>query len=176
MFLAIVVVAAVAGGYLGASRRPDVVASATTPTIAEIADEALLEVHVAGAVVAPGVVQVPEGSIVAEAIAAAGGLTGDADPDGINLAARVQDGDQVVVPSSGSSEPSGASPGDGLIAINRATIAELEALPGVGPVLAGRIVAYREEHGPFRAVEDLLDVPGIGESKLASIRDLIRVP
>lgn len=136
---------------------------------------ALIDVHVAGWVMSPGVVQLPGGAIVADAVEAAGGLKAGAQAHAINLAASVVAGDQIFVPGPGNDEPEGLS-GDGLISVNRATASDLEALPGVGPVLAERIVAYREENGPFRAPEDLLDVPGIGESKLASIRDLIRVP
>jgi competence protein ComEA len=132
-----------------------------------------IDVHVAGWVVAPGVVTVREGAIVAEAIEAAGGLRAGARPDSINLAEVVGQGDQIIVPGpdvGGSAE----EPGDGVVSVNRATVSELETLPGVGPVLAERIVAYREEHGRFEEVEDLLEVAGIGETKLASIRDLVR--
>jgi competence protein ComEA len=132
-----------------------------------------IDVHVAGWVVSPGVVTVREGAIVAEAIEAAGGLRVGARPDSINLAEVVGQGDQIIVPG----PDAGSSPGesnDGLLSINRASASELEGLPGVGPVLAERIVAYREEHGRFGEVEELLQVPGIGETKLASIRDLVR--
>lgn len=133
----------------------------------------LIDVHVAGMVVAPGVVQVPAGSIVADAIAAAGGMRLGAMTEAINLAAPVRSGDQVVVPGGSSGD---VAVDDGRVTLNRATAAELEALPGVGPVLAERIVAFREENGSFDTVEDLLSVPGIGESKLAALRDLVRVP
>lgn len=134
----------------------------------------LIEVHVAGWVRFPGVIQLEQGANVADAIAAAGGFRPGADTDAINLAADVTDGEQIVVVGP---EAAGTVPGgDGRVSINRASAGELEALPGVGPVLAERIVAYREANGPFREVEDLLDVPGIGESKLASMRDLIRLP
>jgi competence protein ComEA len=132
-----------------------------------------IEVHVAGWVVSPGVVTVPQGAIVAEAIEAAGGLRVGARPDSLNLAEVVGQGDQVIVPGPESESSTGETP-DGLISLNRATVTELETLPGVGPVLAERIVAYREEHGHFAEIEDLLGVPGIGETKLASIRDLVR--
>ena len=136
----------------------------------------MLDVHVAGWVLHPGVVTVTEGSIVADAVAGAGGLKPGAAVDQINLAAPVRAGDQVFVPGPDSPDPAGGQAGDGTVALNRADSSVLQSLPGVGPVLAERIVAYREEHGPFGTVEDLLQVPGIGESKLASIRDLVRVP
>jgi competence protein ComEA len=101
-----------------------------------------------------------------------GGLT-----EAINLAEPVVDGMQVLVPGPetppNGTDGSGGTTGDGRIHLNRATAAELDDLPGIGPVIAERIVAHRTEHGPFTAVEDLLDVPGIGEAKLASLRDLV---
>ena len=128
---------------------------------------------------APGVVSLPEGSLAADAVAAAGGMLPGALADSVNLAAPVSDGAQLIVPGPDSGLPvvegQGAA-GGGLVAVNRATATELEVLPGVGPVLAERIVAYREQNGPFSQVEDLLGVPGIGEAKLAALRDLITVP
>lgn len=133
-------------------------------------------IHVSGLVVSPGVVWVAEGSLTADAIAAAGGALAGADLDSLNLAQPVYEGDHIVVGSIEPIEADGGGPGDGLIDINRASPAELESLPGVGPVLAANIVAYRESNGRFETVEDLLEVPGIGETRLASIRDLIRPP
>ncbi|MDP8957691.1 MAG: helix-hairpin-helix domain-containing protein, partial [Actinomycetota bacterium] len=115
-------------------------------------------------------------------VMAAGGALGVADLGDLNLAASVSDGQQVVVPVRGSTQvEEGVGQGetkgeDGPIQLNEASAAELETLPGVGPVLAERIVAQREEHGPFASVEDLLDVPGIGEAKLAALRDLVVLP
>lgn len=160
-----------AGAVLGASNRDPGATEMTVPPVSEAAD---IDIHVAGWVMAPGVVQLPEGSIVADAVAAAGGFKPGAASHSINLAAPLRGGDQIFVPGPGTALDSPTD--DGLVAINRASATDLEALPGVGPVLAERIVAYREEHGPFSQVEDLLDIPGIGESKLASMRDLIRVP
>lgn len=136
----------------------------------------MLEVHVAGWVADPGVVELHEGAIVADAVAAAGGMRRGARADLINLAAPLGDGEQVVVPGPESGDVPTAPAGDGVISLNRADAGELEGLPGVGPVLADRIVAHREQVGGFERVEDLLQVPGIGESKLAAIRDLIKVP
>ena len=96
--------------------------------------------------------------------------------DQINLSRVVGDGELIEVPGPESSSSDRVSSGDGLVSINRASASELETLPGVGPVLAERIVKHREERGDFKAVEDLLDVTGIGEAKLSSMRDLIKVP
>lgn len=118
-----------------------------------------------------------EGSLTADAIAAAGGALVGADLDSLNLAQPVYEGDQVLVrakqPGVGGGDQ---SLGDGLVDINRADAAELQTLPGVGPVLAGNIIAYRDSVGRFETLEDLLEVPGIGETRLASIRDLISPP
>ena len=135
-------------------------------------------VHISGAVRHPGIVSVDVGSRVADVIAAAGGALRSADLDRLNLAATVRDAEHVHVPAI---DETGAAPGVGEPApagvdLNAATAIELEALPGVGPVLASRIVAHRDDHGPFATVEDLLDVPGIGEAKLAQLRDAVRAP
>ncbi len=132
-------------------------------------------IHVSGAVIAPGVVDLPTGSRAAVAIAAAGGATPDADLGGMNLAAPLRDGDHIIVPSVSDMRGASESAESG-VDVNQATASELQALPGVGPVLAARIVSFRADNGPFRTVEDLLDVAGIGEAKLNSMRDLIARP
>ncbi len=152
-----------------------------------------LVVHVAGAVAAPGVVRLGAGTRVTDAVTAAGGLRADADPDRINLAAPLTDGQRVVVPILGQPVPaevlpsgSAAGPGSGgtsgtadgspaLIDINTATESQLEELPGVGPATAAAIVAHRESEGAFATVDSLLDVRGIGEAKLDALRDLVTV-
>lgn len=140
-------------------------------------------VHVAGWVARPGLVSIGEGGRLADAVVAAGGLKAGAFVDDVNLAAVLTDGQQVTIPGPDAAgldltvpEEDGAVQADGRIRLNLATAGELEQLPGVGPVLAERIVAHREESGPFRRVEDLLDVSGIGEAKLAALRDLVVVP
>jgi competence protein ComEA len=133
-------------------------------------------VHVSGAVAEPGLVELDVGSRVADAVAAAGGTVREADLSQVNLAAPVRDGERVHIPTAARDGPLTPTAGDGRIRINHAGQAELEAIPGVGPVLAERIVAFRDEHGPFEAPEDLLDVPGIGEAKLAAMRDAIAIP
>ncbi|HSG78691.1 MAG TPA: helix-hairpin-helix domain-containing protein [Acidimicrobiia bacterium] len=134
-----------------------------------------ITVHVSGAVRRPGLIEIVPEARVADAVAAAGGATPDADLSSLNLAGPVVDGARVVVPARGSTAARPAG-GEGPIRVNQATAEELERIPGVGPVLAERIVAHREAHGPFSVVEDLLDVPGIGEGKLAAIRDDVAVP
>jgi competence protein ComEA len=153
-------------------------ASAAMPRI-EIAappgtSAGVVTVHVSGAVAAPGLVSLPTGSRVADAVLAAGGALPGADLMALNLAAPIVDGQQLVVPNAGIGGVVVAS--DGRVRVNTADAAALEGLPGVGPVLAERIVAYREAHGPFGVIEDLLEVPGIGESKLAALRDRVIVP
>jgi competence protein ComEA len=136
-----------------------------------------ITVHVAGEVVAPGLVEITENGRVADAIAAAGGSTREADLSRVNLAASLRDGEQIMIPGPASSSgDSSATATDGRVRINFASATELEQLPGVGPVLASRIAAYREENGAFAVVEDLLDVPGIGEGKLATLRDAVALP
>jgi competence protein ComEA len=174
MALVLGVISIGGGVALGLSQRDPAPGPATSPSF--VPTGASIEIHVGGWVVAPGVITIPEDAIVADAIKAAGGFKPGADSDAVNLAASLADGQQVIVPGPDGAIGGPAASGDGKIAINRATAAELDALPGVGPVLAERIVAHREQHGPFATVEDLLQVSGIGEAKLASIRDLVSVP
>lgn len=148
-----------------------------------------LIVHVAGAVTRPGIVHLAAGARVVDAIEAAGGVSDDADLDQLNLAAPLGDGVQVRVPHQGETVPSPVSPaptGSGggaagvppaptVVDLNRATAAELEQLPGIGPSLATAIVTWRTDHGPFKRIDDLLDVPGIGPAKLASLADRVTV-
>ena len=141
-----------------------------------------LLVHVVGAVRSPGVVRLPAGARVVDAIEAAGGVREDAQTDQLNLARLVADGEQVRVPvvgevvEAGPSAGPGAAPsaggtsGSGLINVNTASAEELERLPGIGPALAERIVSHRQAHGPFASLDDLTDVPGIGRAKLEALR------
>jgi competence protein ComEA len=138
-------------------------------------------VHVAGAVIVPGVHQLPAGSRVIDSVQASGGLSPDADAGAVNLAAELVDGSQVYVPRIGE-VPAGPAPGApvsqdaaGPVDLNAADVALLETLPGVGPATAAAIVDHRERHGPFTSVEGLLEVRGIGEAKLEALRDLVRV-
>ncbi len=137
-----------------------------------------LQIHVAGAVVEPGVVQIPPGSIVEQAIDAAGGPAEEADMARLNLAAELQHGEQVFVPSKDEnrSGPITSQP-DAIsivkVNINTANEVQLERLPGIGPSLAANIIAYREQHGWFQEADELLQVSGIGPAKLEQIADLI---
>jgi competence protein ComEA len=138
-------------------------------------------VHVAGRVRHPGLVRLPAGSRVQDAVRAAGGAAAGANLDAINLARKLTDGEQVFVPGPGDPLPSpspGSSGTPGVPAapldLNTATVEQLDTLPGVGEVTAGRIVAYRAAH-PFTAVDDLLEVPGIGQRRLDQLKDLVTV-
>ena len=149
-------------------------------------------VHVTGAVHDPGVVTLPAGTRVVDAVAAAGGLMEDADESSLNLARQLGDGEQLWVGRPGEEPPPGlpspadtgggtgtTADGDGgqvvVVDLNRATRAELEALPGVGPVTAGKILAWRDEHGGFSVAEELLEVSGIGERTLEQLRPYVTV-
>lgn len=168
--LAAILAGAGLGAYSRVPREPAQSLQVTTSVT-----NSFMDVHVAGWVRSPGVVQLPEGSIVADAVEAAGGFRPGAAAHSLNLAATLASGDQVYV-SGPDQESVSPTSDDGVVVVNRATASDLEQLPGVGPVLAERIVAYRDANGPFQEVEDLLDVPGIGESKLASMRDIVRIP
>ncbi len=143
-----------------------------------------LVVSVSGAVIRPGLQALPKGSRVQDAILAAGGLTGEAEETAINPAALLKDGDQITVPVKGSQPlvPAGAkathipTPAAVFpININTATVSELDALPGIGPVTAGEIIAYRQAHGPFKTIEDIQNVKGIGPATFERIKELITV-
>jgi len=146
---------------------------APSPQPALVAEAGSITVHISGAVHRPGLVEVAVSSRIADVVAAAGGTTSDAILAAVNLAAPVRDGEQIVIPDMSSPLPSAA---EGKVRLNTATQTDLESIPGIGPVLAARIVAVRDERGGFSAVEDLLDVSGIGEAKLASFRDVVAVP
>lgn len=171
--VAVLAVTAVAAGALLAriSTGPSTTTSHPVGTIESTRET--MAVHVSGMVVSPGVVDVAADAIVADAIEAAGGLLSGALIGHLNLAAPISAGEQIVVPGPNDAGPAEGGD-DGVLSVNQASATELESLPGVGPVLAERIVSYREANGRFDAVEDLLEVPGIGEAKLEGIRDLVR--
>ena len=154
----------------------------TEPVVVVPSTDPVLLVHVAGAVVEPGVYQLVGGARVRDAIVAAGGPTVTADSNALNLAASISDGAKVYVPTVGEELPPSliASPGDpsgsipaGPIDVNAATPDELQTLPGVGPATATAIVAERERNGPFLDVDDLGRVPGIGPAKIEALRGLV---
>jgi competence protein ComEA len=128
-----------------------------------------LVVHVAGAVRHPGIVRLRDGDRVSDAIAAAGGPTRAANADAVNLAARLADGQQVVVPSRSTSF-GGSSGAVGPISLSSATLEQLDGLDGVGPGLAQKILDYRAQHGGFKSIDELGEVAGIGDKRLESLR------
>ena len=134
-----------------------------------------LQVYVTGAVVNPRRNYVlPAGSRVADAVRAAGGFADDADQDRVNLARVLRDGEHIHLPAVGADDIDVPTPaGDGKVRINSATQSELESLPGIGPVTAERIIAYRDESGGFGALDDLDGVPGIGPATLENLKDLV---
>jgi competence protein ComEA len=134
---------------------------------------AQLVVDVAGAVRRPGLYHLPAGTRIADALAAAGGATAKADVTLVNLAAPIADGEQVLVPAHGAATAAGAPSATAPIDLNTATADQLDALPGVGPATAQKIIDYRTQHGPFRNVDELEGVPGIGPSKLAQLKGLV---
>jgi competence protein ComEA len=141
--------------------------TAASPPVGEVADtSATVVVSVVGSVAEPGLVTLAAGSRVADAIEAAGGLLPKVDPASVNLAAVVADGQQVAVgvPAAAGAAPGTTAPsvGGGAVNLNTADVTALDGLPGIGPVLAQRIVDHRSQHGPFRQIADVLDVPGIG--------------
>ena len=180
------ILACIAGAavlILGNSRSPDGVVvnlPPPTPVLTESQPASQVVVYVSGEVMRPGVYTLNSEHRVAEALGAAGGPTADADLDRINLAMRLNDEDQIHVPSigdGGSVQPAGSSPStaSGKLNVNTATVEELESLPGIGASRAAAIVEYRNTHGPFQRVEDLVEVSGIGDGILGSIRNLIEI-
>jgi competence protein ComEA len=170
-----------AGAGAGEPARPG---AGTIGTSTDV-DTAPLLVHVLGAVVRPGLVELSAGDRVVDAVAAAGGFTPDADPAAVNLARPVVDGEQLVVlalgqvpppappGASGGASGSGGPPADGLVHLNTADVAALDTLPRIGPALAQRIIDWREANGPFTSVDQLLDVAGIGDAVFSGLADLV---
>jgi competence protein ComEA len=139
-----------------------------------------LFVHVVGAVHRPGLFRLKDGSRVADAVARAGGPTRRADLSLVNLAAPLADGQQVIVPRRGPTGLAAGGAGTGVggasgakVSLAMATVDQLDALPGIGPVTAQKIVDWRASHGPFQSVDDLDDVPGIGPARIEQLRDLV---
>lgn len=176
--------------YVRSLPKPIMVAEATTvvgasgptgavPGSSASPSGAPVIVDVAGWVRSPGVYEFVAGDRVVDAIERAGGARRGADLAALNLAAPLVDGSQILVPKAGAATGAGGSTTagstGGLVNINTASATELEALPGIGEVLAATIVAYRDEHGPFASVDQLEDVSGIGPSTLEEIRDLVTV-
>jgi competence protein ComEA len=156
--------------------------SATDQSFAVEADGGDAVVHVTGAVRDPGVYRLPAGSRVADAVERAGGATGQAAVDGINLAARLADGQQVVVPSTaksagvaaGSSAGGSAGAPDAPISLGTATVEQLDTIEGIGPVTAQDILEFRDEHGGLSSVEDLDEISGIGPATMDALRGALQ--
>jgi competence protein ComEA len=181
---------ALAGMLMFISRAPsgDPIVLQPAPTKEPIA------VHIIGAVPRPGLYEFAEGARIQDAINAAGGLLASASVDAINLAALLEDGQQLSIPYKSGEEPSITSGGDDnnslvlpgateqpqtsggdteRININTASLDEFDSLPGIGPTIAQRIIDYRDENGPFQTIEDLMNVSGIGPSTFDNIKDLV---
>jgi competence protein ComEA len=157
---------------------PSPLAIISTPAASPTLSSATVIVHVAGLVADPGVYELPAGSRVVDALEAAGGAQPGADTSGLNLARVLVDGEQVAVGVPRAPDGAGAgtsSDPSAPLDLNTATADQLDELPGVGPVLAARIMAWREEHGGFTAVDELLEVSGIGSATYAEIAPLVRV-
>jgi competence protein ComEA len=194
-------VAVVTGAPEAVAAGPSASGSASRSPAAAPPPPAPAVLYVVGAVEHAGVVTVAADARVADALAAAGGATSEADLSRVNLARPVVDGERLYVPRvgetdvpaelpagggagtggspSGSAGPSGSGAGAGpvpeVVDLNTADATALESLPGIGPALAERILAWRDEHGGFRSVEDLLEVSGIGEGRFAELQDRVRV-
>ena len=190
VFALVAVVAAAAGAWWWWHDPPPSAAEASIPlaqpvdprTSVTTAPGGEVVAHAAGAVRVPGVYTLAAGARVSDLIDAAGGAVRRADLDRVNLAAPLGDGAQVYVPELGEAAPSPAAgdvaPGTGSVQavdVNTAGADALETLPGIGPATSAAIIAHREEHGAFASVDDLIEVSGIGEAKLAAIRDLVTV-
>jgi competence protein ComEA len=168
---------------LGRSTQPQAAASGPAAPIrlADGAGGGRVVVHVAGAVHRPGVYRLSVGKRVQDAVTRAGGATRRADLGGLNLAAKLEDGRQVLVPARapgvrpGQPPVADAAARDQPVNLNTATLEQLDTLDGVGPVTAQKILDFRQEHGGFGSVEDLGEVPGIGDKRLAALREKVTV-
>ena len=175
--VALVVVLVVAGNSMNGKSETKI--SRPQSSSASVVNPPTFFVHVVGQVKVPGVYALEVGSRLFDAVVAAGGFLKDADQSSVNLARQLSDGEQILVLKAGADEyaPSGRGLSSGRasqpVSLNRATQAELEALPGVGPTLAGRIVDWRQANGGFKNIEDLLKVGGIGQKLFAGLSKLV---
>ena len=167
------VAVAILAGVLAWRARPRVepVGPPTTLAASSTASSGYLVVAVSGKVRRPGLVRLPAGSRVADAIDAAGGVLPGTDLSQVNLAKKVSDGELVAIGVPAASSPSAGGP----VNLNTATLEQLQTLPGVGPVLAQRIIDYREQHGGFATVADLLKVSGVGDARYNDLKNRVTV-
>ena len=167
----------VAGKLLLRPTRPAVPPPVRVAAHAGHTPATTLFVDVVGAVRRPGLYRLKDGSRVADAVARAGGPTPKAQIELLNLAARIADGEQIVVPRRGLASPSATASGGAVAAgpvhLNSATLEQLDALPGVGPVTAQKILDYRQQHGAFGSVDELDAIAGIGPARLETLRGLV---
>ena len=170
--------------YVRSLPQPVAITAAPRAAPAATPSPVILIVDVAGWVEHPGVYELPDGSRVIDAIEAAGGAKKGAELTVLNLAAPLTDGQQVLVARAAEQAAAAPATGEGtaavpgattLVNVNTATAEQLETLPGIGEVLAATILQYREEHGPFTSIDQLLDVSGIGEVTLEELRDLVTI-
>ncbi|CAB4634415.1 unannotated protein [freshwater metagenome] len=176
LLIALAGVVAVASLVLVAVNRPEPPTGEFSVSADETVNEVtqqFLYVHVVGEVQSPGMYQLPIGARLVDAVFAAGGLTEEADNASVNLARELTDGEQIIVFSISQEGEAAGTTSSGLVSLNRAGDKELEELPGIGPALAARIIAWREANGGFKSVQDLLKVSGIGESLLSGVIDLV---
>ena len=176
LLIALAGVVAVASLVLVAVNRPEPPTGefsvSADETVNEVSQQ-FLYVHVVGEVQSPGMYQLPIGARLVDAVFAAGGLTEEADNASVNLARELTDGEQIIVFSISQEGEAAGTTSSGQVSLNRAGDKELEELPGIGPALAARIIAWREANGGFKSVQDLLKVSGIGESLLSGVIDLV---
>ncbi|MCL5074161.1 MAG: ComEA family DNA-binding protein [Chloroflexi bacterium] len=173
--LALVAILLISAGVWFIRRPTPVAIEIATPTKGPLSKE--IKVYVTGAVKEPGVYVLRENERIEDALIAAGGVTEEADLAKINLAAKLRDELHIHVPKVAETSPS-ASAGAGaaaLLDINTATAAELDTLPGIGPVTSQRIVGYRQQHGPFKSIDDLRSAKLVNEATFTKIKDLITV-
>ena len=179
VFAAVRVIGSSSAGGGGAPVRIE-----RSPAVGPAHHEAMIYVHVVGAVRRPGLLRLPSGSRVATAVERAGGAGPRAELSGVNLAARLEDGQQVLVPVRGTAATGGLAAGPGeagpgaagvpKASLGSATVEQLDQIDGIGPTLAQRIVEYRTEHGGFRSLGELREVEGIGEKRFETLRDALQ--
>ena len=179
IIIVLALIALIVYGVVRQANRDEVVLSESDLSSTETTETATgkVIVHVAGAVVNPGVYTLTGDVRVIDAIEAAGGMTDEADGDALNLAAPIEDGQKITVYTTAQTAGSGTGTGSntGLININTASQDELETLPGIGEVIAGNIIDYREDNGSFSSIEEIKNVNRIGDKLYEQIKDLITI-